>query len=98
LVVDDESVVRDIITAMAGRNGYRVLSAESGEAGLSLSRTYQGIIDLLISDLQMPNMNGIELAAQLVQERPAMKVLIISGSWDRPVPREFHYLSKPFTV
>jgi len=78
-------------------DGYRVLVAGNGAEALELSRRDQGPIDLLVSDIQMPGMNGIDLAEHLCKERPYTKVLIISGSPDLEVPAEFRLLRKPFT-
>ncbi|PWU12023.1 MAG: response regulator [Terriglobia bacterium] len=97
LVADDEELVRDMILVMMRKDGYQVLIASDGAEALDLSRRYNGHINLLISDIQMPRMTGIELADVLIKERPTMKVLLISGSTDLTIPRIFPFLRKPFT-
>ena len=95
-MADDEELVRKIITAIVHGDGYHLLVASDGLEALELSRRYQGRIDLLISDIQMPRMTGIELATLLAKERPLTKVLLISGSPGQEVPHGFHFLAKPF--
>jgi CheY-like chemotaxis protein len=97
LVADDEELIRKIITAVVNCDGYRLLIGSDGAEALELSRQYQGHINLLISDIQMPGMTGIELAEQLARERPGMKVLLISGDPGQEIiPERFHFLPKPF--
>jgi DNA-binding response OmpR family regulator len=62
------------------REGHFVLSAADGHEGLELSRKYPGWIDLLITDVQMPRLNGTDLCAHLLEERPGIRVLVMSGS------------------
>jgi DNA-binding response OmpR family regulator len=62
------------------REGHFVLSAADGQEGLELSRQYPGTIDLLITDIMMPRMNGTDLCARLLEERQGIKVLVISGA------------------
>jgi len=57
-----------------------VLSAADGHEGLELSRGYAGPIDLLITDVQMPRVNGVELCNCLSQERPGIKVIFLTGA------------------
>jgi YesN/AraC family two-component response regulator len=61
------------------REGYFVLSAADGQEGLELSRKYPGTIDLVITDVQMPRLNGTDLCAHLLEDRPGIKVLVMSG-------------------
>ena len=61
------------------RDGYLVLAAADGWEGLQLSRQFPGAIDLLITDVQMPRLNGIDLCAHLFRERPAIRVLFVTG-------------------
>jgi len=80
LVADDEALVRNLIALLLQHDGYCVLSAADGHEGLELSRKYPGAIDLLITDLQIPRLNGADLCAHLLEERPAIKVLVMSGA------------------
>jgi PAS domain S-box-containing protein len=77
LVVEDDELVRSMITGLLRRNGFRVIDADTG--GEALSRVKKENIDLLITDVMMPGMTGPELAADLLRTRPELKVLYISG-------------------
>src|SRR5579872_1548509 len=99
LVADDEPLVRNLVTLLMQDEGYFVLSAADGHEGLELSRKYPGKIDLLITDVDMPRMNGTNLCGHLMEERPGIKVLVMSGaditeivSYNANLP----FLPKPF--
>jgi CheY-like chemotaxis protein len=77
LVVDDEEVVRDLVSRMLRRAGYHVLCAVHGSDGLRRLRAEE--VDVLITDMLMPEMNGIELIDAVRQERPDVKVIAVSG-------------------
>jgi CheY-like chemotaxis protein len=100
LVVEDEPLVADIAARILEDEGYRVLTAQSGQEALDLSRAYEGAIDLMLTDVMMPGMRGTELAKKLLMERPAMKVVYMSGYTGSQLsdlalrPEEF--LQKPF--
>jgi DNA-binding response OmpR family regulator len=79
LVAEDETIIRSLINLVLQRDGHVVLSAGDGQEGLELSRKYPGRIDLVITDVNMPRMNGIDLYGQLIKERPGIKVLVMSG-------------------
>jgi hypothetical protein len=79
LVVDDSFVVRDVTRKMLQSVGYRVLSAEDGEAALKVSQQHVGPIHLLLTDVVMPGMNGQELAGEVIAARPDTRVLFMSG-------------------
>ena len=78
LVVEDEPVVRGVILEMLGEQGYRTLEAVDGPAGLKLLRGGHRI-DLLVTDVGLPGMNGRQLADQAREMRPGLKVLFITG-------------------
>lgn len=99
LVADDEVLVRNLVTLLMQREGYFVLSAADGHEGLELSRQYPGAIDLVITDVQMPRLNGTDLCAHLLQERPGIKVLVMSGADMSEIVSQNAYLPflpKPF--
>jgi nitrogen-specific signal transduction histidine kinase/ActR/RegA family two-component response regulator len=78
LVVEDEPVVRGVILEMLGEQGYRTLEAIDGPSGLRILRTGERI-DLLVTDVGLPGMNGRQLADQARETRPDLKVLFITG-------------------
>ncbi len=78
LVVEDESVVRDLIVEMLEEQGYRVLQAEDGPQGLAILQTGQ-TIDLLLTDVGLPGLNGRQLADAFRAERPDLNVLFMTG-------------------
>ena len=80
LVADDDALIRNLVTLLLQHEGYFVLSAADGHEGLQLSRQYPGAIRLLITDMQMPRLNGADLSAHLLEERPGIKVMIMSGA------------------
>jgi DNA-binding response OmpR family regulator len=99
LVADDEVTVRKLVTILMQREGYVVLSAADGHQGLELSRTYPGPIDLLITDALMPRMNGADLCGHLLEERPGIKILVMSGAEPDAVVNQLGnlpFLPKPF--
>ena len=80
LVADDEALIRNLVTLLLQQDGHLVLSAANGHEGLELSRQYPGSIELVITDARMPRMNGADLCAHLLEERPGIKVLVMSGA------------------
>lgn len=79
LLVEDEPLVRDAGRRILERLGYTVLCASSGAEALQVSAHHPGVIDLLLTDVVMPGMNGWELAERLSKSRPGMRVLFASG-------------------
>jgi signal transduction histidine kinase/ActR/RegA family two-component response regulator len=79
LLVEDEEGVRRMVRAALERRGYRVLVAASGPEAIAASRAHGGPIDIVVTDMIMPQMNGRELARRLLEERPGMAVLYMSG-------------------
>ena len=79
LLIDDEETVINISEMMLVRLGYRVLKAHSGHEGLKLYKQNKSTIDLIISDLEMPEMNGKEVMDKLREVDPQIKVVLSSG-------------------
>jgi two-component system, cell cycle sensor histidine kinase and response regulator CckA len=79
LLVEDEDTLRAVVKRMLTTGGYQVLEASNGAAALRLARTAGTRIDLVVSDIVMPQMSGRELARQLSAERPALPVLFMTG-------------------
>ena len=82
LVVDDESGVRMVTTNLLRRLGYDVVEASGGVEALRVAEAGRGTIDLLISDVRMPGINGFELATTLMAADPSLDVLLMSGYVD----------------
>ena len=103
LVTEDEEAVRSLIIRALESEGYTVLPARHGRDALALAREHAGKIDLLVTDVIMPEMGGRELVEQLSAVRPGMRVLYISGYTNREIDRsgmldaEAAFLPKPFT-
>lgn len=103
LVVEDEDQVRSLVRQVLQASGYTVLEAHRGDAALSISNSYDGPIDLLVTDVVMPGMSGREVAQRLETLRPGLPVLYISGYTDHAIVHHgvleagITWLQKPFT-
>ncbi len=103
LLVEDADPLRKLAQAFLESNGFRVLSAPSGEAALEIATRHSGIFDLLLTDVIMPGMNGRVLAEQLSMRQPGLKVLFMSGYTDSFIAghgvlqKGTNLLHKPFT-
>jgi PAS domain S-box-containing protein len=103
LLVEDEDAVRSLAERVLKKQGYRVLAAGNGLEAVTQAERFGGRIDLLLTDVIMPYMNGPEVAARLTAQRPEMKVLYVSGYTDDAVPfsgtleQGAPLLEKPFT-
>jgi DNA-binding NtrC family response regulator len=102
LIVDDEQSIRKIVcVALKGSEDTDFLEANDAAEALKIAREHRGHIDLLISDVVMPGrMNGTEMAAQMSQSRPEMKVVLMSGCAPESLTMEpaWHFIQKPFAV
>ena len=99
LIVDDDQVVLNFLSAALQERGYMVLVAAGGEQALTLARTYSGQIHVLLSDVNMPGISGLELADQLLQERPGLRVLMMSGRDPAEIGNfTLPFLSKPIDL
>src|SRR5262245_15953511 len=101
LIVDDEPIIRRLLVAALERDGFSVLTARNGVDAISVSQSHQGEIDLLITDLIMPEMDGVALAKAFSAGEPDIPVLFMSGHWDSRWIEELEgtgFLRKPFTI
>jgi two-component system cell cycle sensor histidine kinase/response regulator CckA len=103
LIVEDEDPVRMFASRALTNKGYTVLEAASGESGLELLLSHEGTIDLLISDVVMPQMDGPALVAAARKEMPDLPVIFVSGYAEDMVRKgledeNFHFLPKPFSL
>lgn len=98
LFADDDGQVQKFVAALLNKAGYHTLLAHDGLGALAIARAYKGEIHLLLSDVEMPGMTGLELAIQLNQERPHTKILLISGldSGMLVLNNGWQFLPKPF--
>ena len=103
LLAEDSEPLRKLVKTYLDSAGFRVFSAESGEAALELSTRIGVTLDLLLTDVVMPGMNGRALAEHLLSRQPGMKVLYMSGYTDTFIAGHgvldpgTHLLHKPFT-
>lgn len=104
LLVEDDEMVRHLVQRELQAKGYTVMEASSGDKALALVKRHKGEIDLLLTDVVMPQMSGRELAEQLKELYPQIKVLFISGYTSDSVVRrglltaEIEFLPKPFSL
>ena len=80
LLVEDDAAVRDVIGRFLGAHGYDVLPAASAEEALQLVDSRQ--IDILVTDVVLPGLDGFNMAAEIARRSPAMRTLFISGQFD----------------
>jgi two-component system cell cycle sensor histidine kinase/response regulator CckA len=102
LIVEDEASIRGLIFQILEPLGYHLIAADSGEEALSVLQTFNGTIDLLLTDLIMPGINGRQLAEKAEELFPAIKVILMSGYSDdllqnRGVGHPVELLAKPLT-
>ncbi len=94
LVVEDDAPVRAMTVRGLAEAGYTTLEADSGQSALDLIRGHRGRLDVVITDIGMPEMDGYELARRLQEERPDLPIVYITGYGDVDVAGPF--LRKPF--
>jgi len=104
LLVEDEHAVRQATAEFLGLQGYTVLEARDGLDALAVAKNYGAIINLMVTDVVMPNMSGGQLAQELLNVRPEMKLLFVSGYAGKTVldhkvfGQETNFLQKPFSL
>jgi two-component system, cell cycle sensor histidine kinase and response regulator CckA len=103
LLVEDQENVRRFLRAVLAKSGYRVVEAVNGSDALAVAGEFIGTIDLLVTDLIMPVMNGQELAERLKMDRPEARILFMSGYAKESIGGRgidmpgLVYLQKPFS-
>ncbi|GMV27051.1 MAG: hypothetical protein AMXMBFR58_30820 [Phycisphaerae bacterium] len=104
LLVEDNLMVRELVSGALTNVGYRVISADGGSRAVHAAADTPGQIDLLVTDVIMPEMSGVRLAETISRARPAIKVLYMSGYNEETVlhhgveTETMAFLPKPFTV
>lgn len=102
LIVDDNDDVRNLLAGILTLRAYTILTARNGRHALEVAAQHPGPVHLLVTDVAMPEMGGIELAAKLRELRPTLKVLFTSGHAEhpellsQPLDAETQFLPKPF--
>jgi CheY-like chemotaxis protein len=103
LLVEDEEALRKLASRTLQSQGYNILEASDGAAALALCQRHLPSIDIVVTDVVMPNLSGVDLVQRLKLVRPKLKVLYMSGYTDSTVVRHgieetaVNYLQKPFT-
>ena len=101
LVAEDDVHVQFLAWKLLKAAGFTVLKADNGEAALELSRNHPGIIDLLLADVSMPRMSGLELCRIIAAERPGIKLLMMSSDLrnrEQASMNGLPFLQKPFST
>ena len=104
LIVEDEEPVRLFSTQALTNKGYKMLEAVNGEDALKVISDYKGKIDVIISDVIMPGMNGPEMVEKILAQYPDIKIIFISGytedalSKDQLDNHQVNFLAKPFSL
>jgi len=99
LLVEDEESVRELVRTTLERQGYTVLDTGKGDVALQMAVSHDGPIDILISDMVLPGMNGRELGTRVNESHPETKILLVSGYPEEMVVGPgIEFLQKPFTL
>jgi signal transduction histidine kinase/CheY-like chemotaxis protein len=104
LLSEDNAQVRQLSTDILKRQGYHLLVAENGTQALNIVKSHKGQLDLLLTDVVMPDINGKELFARLAGQFPGLRVLYMSGYTNNVIAHKgvldegIHFIQKPFTV
>jgi two-component system, cell cycle sensor histidine kinase and response regulator CckA len=104
LLVEDEDAVRSFAARALGQRGYQVLEAATGSEALDVFESHQGDVDLVVSDVVMPEMDGPTLMEKLRRDRPDLKIIFISGYAEDSFRKhlaeneDFMFLQKPFDL
>ncbi len=104
LLVEDEKMIRRVMSEVLEREGYRVLACADPREGIDVCQQYGGQIDLLLTDVVMPGMNGREMANQILKILPKLRVVFMSGYTENVLMHEgqtepqIEYLQKPFKL
>ncbi len=98
LLVDDDETIRDYVSSILTLDGYNVLVADSGERAMQLLEDRKTPLQLLLSNVQMPGITGVELGTKVSHERPEIKVMLMSGfeGGMLVLDQGWHFLHKPF--
>jgi DNA-binding NtrC family response regulator len=98
LVAEDDADVRKFVTSILQDHGFTVITASDAKQALTRARSFEGEINVLLTDVEMGKLDGFDLRERLLQERPLVKVVVMSGRLDEDFePNDFPVIRKPFT-
>jgi two-component system cell cycle sensor histidine kinase/response regulator CckA len=97
LIVDDESSVRRLVARILQSRGFSFLEAQNGLEAVQLYGSYHSDIALVITDAQMPVMDGLEAIDRMRELSPGLRVILVTGAPPGPMPPDCPLLRKPFT-
>ena len=98
LVVDDDQRILKLISAFLESAGHQVLTASNGLEGLAVFQSHSDVIDLVITDLKMPEMNGYEMVGRVCRIHPEAKIICMSGVSEEKCPGCLRFIEKPFSI
>ncbi|PSH03196.1 MAG: response regulator [Acidobacteria bacterium] len=104
LLVEDEKVVRSLMCEVLEKQGYEVLACAEPKKAIEVSMRHPGRIDLLLTDVIMPGMNGRQMANRILEMMPGLRVVFMSGYTENVlldeglIDSQFEYLQKPFAL
>jgi two-component system, cell cycle sensor histidine kinase and response regulator CckA len=103
LLVEDESIVREVTGEVLSHAGYQVLESGNAKEALRIAGDHQGKIDVLLTDIVMPEMNGADLAHHMLNQQPDLITIFMSGYAEQDLLRKTKlssaiHIQKPFTV
>jgi CheY-like chemotaxis protein len=96
LIVDDDPFIRAHIKVLLQREGFETLEAESGNSALEVVKVLRGFVDLIVTDIQMPNGDGLSFANSVRRRFPVVPIILVSGG-ARP-NTDFEFVEKPFAA
>jgi DNA-binding response OmpR family regulator len=98
LIAEDDAEVRKFVTTILQDRGFNVIAAIDAKQALSRARSFDGVIHLLLTDVEMGKVDGFDLRERLLLERPKVKVIVMSGRLGEDFePNDFPVLRKPFS-
>lgn len=104
LLADDDASMLDMISRALAADGHTMLTAADGQEALDLAMAADSAIDLLVTDVQMPGLDGVTLAEKMMAQAPGLRVILMSGFQgdmaraDRVKLDGARFLAKPFTL
>ena len=98
LIAEDDAEVRKFVTTILQDRGFHVIPTSDAKQALTRARNFDGEIKILLTDVEMGKLDGFDLRERLLQERPTVKVVVMSGRLGEDFePQDFPVLRKPFT-